>query len=94
MYYRDEDPARTSSPDECFNSFMSDITGGRSDNLENYEKRPLLPLPTQEDLDYEKAKREAHRKEVDYFMKAQIDRYARSSAQRDMMYKQHGIKGE
>jgi len=27
-------------------------------------------------------------------MKAQIDRYARSSEQRDMMYKQHGIKGE
>ena len=56
MNYRDEDPARTSSPDECFNSFMSDITGGRSDDLENYEKRPLLPLPTQEDLDYEKEK--------------------------------------
>ena len=94
MDYRDEDPARTGSPDECFNSFMSDITGGRSDDLENYEKRPLLPLPTQEDLDYEKEKMEAHRKEVDYFMKAQIDRYARSSEQRDMMYKQHGIKGE
>jgi len=94
MYYRDEDPARTSSPDECFNSFMSDITGGRSDDLENYEKRPLLPLPTQDDLDYEKAKKEAHLKQVNYFMKAQIDRYARSSAQRDMMYKQHGIKGE
>ena len=94
MYYRDEDPARTSSPDECFSNFMSDITGGRSDDLENYEKRPLLPLPTQEDLDYEKAKREAHIKQVNYFMKAQIDRYARSSAQRDMMYKQHGIKGE
>ena len=94
MYYRDEDPARTSSPDECFNSFMSDITGGRSDNLESYEKRPLLPLPTQDDLDYEKAKKEAHIKQVNYFMKAQIDRYARSSAQRDMMYKQHGIKGE
>ena len=94
MNYRDEDPARTGSPDDCFNSFMSDLTGGRSDNLENYEKRPIDPEPSQEDLDYEKAKREAHRKEVDYFMKAQIDRYARSSEQRDMMYKQHGIKGE
>ena len=94
MNYRDEDPARTGSPDDCFNSFMSDITGGRSDDLESYEKRPLLPLPTQDDLDYEKAKKEAHLKQVNYFMKAQIDRYARSSAQRDMMYKQHGIKGE
>ena len=41
MYYRDEDPARTSSPDDCFNSFMSNITGGRSDDLESYEKRPI-----------------------------------------------------
>ena len=94
MYYRDEDPARTSSPDDCFNSFMSNITGGRSDDLESYEKRPLLPLPTQDDLDCEKAEKEAHIKQVNYFMKAQIDRYARSSEQRDMMYKQHGIKGE
>lgn len=94
MYYRDEDPARTSSPDDCFNSFMSNITNGRSDSLESYEKRPLLPLPTQDDLDYEKAEKEAHIKQVNYFMKAQIDRYARSSEQRDMMYKQHGIKGE
>ena len=94
MYYRDEDPARTSSPDDCFNSFMSDITGGRSDNLESYEKRPIDPEPSQYEKEQEALRKAEHDKQVNYFMKAQIDRYARSSAQRDMMYKQHGIKGE
>ena len=94
MYYRDEDPARTNSPDDCFNSFMSNITGGRSDNLESYEKRPIDPEPSQYQKEQEALRKAEHDKQVNYFMKAQIDRYARSSEQRDMMYKQHGIKGE
>lgn len=94
MYYRDEDPARTNSPDDCFNSFMSDITGGRSDNLESYEKRPIDPEPSQYALEQEALRKAEQDKQVNYFMKAQIDRFCTSSAQRDMMYKQHGIKGE
>ena len=94
MYYRDEDPARTSSPDECFSNFMSDITGGRSDDIDFYEKRPIDPEPSQYEKEQEALRKAEHDKQVNYFMKAQIDRYARSSEQRDMMYKQHGIKGE
>ena len=94
MYYRDEDPNRTGSPDDCFNSFMSDITGGRSDDIRDYEKRPLLPIPTQEDLDYQKAEAAAHKKQVDYFVRRQINQFARSSEQRDAMLKQHGLEVE
>ena len=94
MYYRDEDPARTSSPDECFNSFMSDLTGRSADDIDFYEKRPIDPEPSQYEKEQEALRKAEHDKQVNYFMKAQIDRYARSSAQRDMMYKQHGIKGE
>ena len=94
MYYRDEDPNRTGSPDECFNSFMSDITGGRSDDIRDYEKRPLLPIPTQEDLDYEKAQAAEHKKQVDYFVKAQIAQYPTSAEQRDKMYAMHGFEVE
>jgi|GEM_PF-6741708 hypothetical protein len=94
MYYRDEDPARTSSPDECFNSFMSDLTGRSADDIDFYEKRPIDPEPSQYEKEQEALRKAEHDKQVNYFMKAQIDRYARSSEQRDMMYKQHGIKGE
>jgi hypothetical protein len=94
MYYRDEDPARTSSPDECFNSFMSDLTGRSADDIDFYEKRPIDPEPSQYEKEQEALRKAEHDKQVNYFMKAQIDRYARSSEQRDMMYKQHGINGE
>jgi hypothetical protein len=73
---------------------MSDITGGRSDDIDFYEKRPIDPEPSQYEKEQEALRKAEHDKQVNYFMKAQIDRYARSSAQRDMMYKQHGIKGE
>ena len=94
MNYRDEDPARTGSPDDCFNSFMSDLTGRNADDIDFYEKRPIDPEPSQYEKEQEALRKAEHDKQVNYFMKAQIDRYSRSSEQRDMMYKQHGIKGE
>jgi len=94
MYYRDEDPNRTGSPDDCFNSFMRDITGRDGDDLDFYDKRPLLPMPTQEDLDYKKAQAAEHKKQVDYFVKAQIDLYCKDKEQRDKMYAMNGFDVE
>jgi hypothetical protein len=94
MNYRDEDPNRTGSPDDCFNKFIGDITGRDADDLDFYEQRPIDPEPSQYEKEQEALRKAEHDKQVNYFMKAQIDRYARSSEQRDMMYKQHGIKGE
>ena len=73
MYYRDEDPARTSSPDECFNSFMSDHHWPQMLMIMDfYEKRPLATTTRPRSLEYEKeqeALRKAqHDKQVDYFM--------------------------
>jgi len=94
MYYRDEDPNRTGSPDDCFNSFMSDITGGRSDDLDFYEKRPIMPEPSQYEKEQEAIRMSEHKKQVDYFLRAQINQFARSSEQRDAMLKQHGLEVE
>ena len=94
MNYRDEDPNRTGSPDDIFNKFIGDITGRDADDLDFYEQRPIDPEPSQYEKEQEALHKAEHDKQVNYFMKAQIDRYARSSEQRDMMYKQHGIKGE
>jgi hypothetical protein len=94
MYYRDEDPNRTGSPDDCFNSFMSDITGGRSDNIEDYEKRPIMPEPSQYALEQEAIRKAEHQKDLDYFMRRQINQFARSSEQRDALLKQHGLEVE
>ena len=94
MYYRDEDPNRTGSPDDIFNSFMSDITGGRSDNIEDYEKRPIMPEPSQYALEQEAIRKAEHQKDLDYFMRRQINQFARSSEQRDALLKQHGLEVE
>ncbi len=93
MYYRDEDPNRTGSPDDCFNSFMSDITGGRSD-AESYEKPPIMPEPSQYEKEQEAIRMAEHKKQVDYFLRAQINQFSRSSEQRDAMLKQHGLEVE
>ena len=86
MNYRDEDPARTGSPDQAFNSFMSDLTGGRSDDVEDYEKRPIMPdTPDMPELDEMK-------KEFDYFMRKQINQFSKSIEQRDAMLKLHGLE--
>ena len=94
MYYRDEDPARTNSPDDCFNSFMSNITGGRSDDIDFYEKRPIDPEPSQYEVEQEAIRMAEHKKDLDYFMRRQINQYARSSEQRDALLKQHGLEVE
>ena len=94
MYYRDEDPNRTGSPDDCFNSFMSDITGGRSDDLDFYEKRPIMPEPSQYEKEQEAIRMAEHKKQVDYFLRAQINQFSRSSEQRDALLKQHGLEVE
>jgi hypothetical protein len=85
MNYRDEDPNRTGSPDDCFNKFIGDITGRDADDLDFYEQRPIDPEPSQYEKEQEALRKAEHDKQVNYFMKAQIDRYARSSEQRDMM---------
>jgi len=94
MYYRDEDPNRTGSPDDCFNSFMSNITGGRSDDIRDYEKRPIMPESSQYEKEQEAICMAEHKKDVDYFMRRQINQFARSSEQRDAMLKQHGLEVE
>jgi hypothetical protein len=35
-----------------------------------------------------------HKKQVDYFLRAQINQFSRSSEQRDAMLKQHGLEVE
>jgi len=94
MYYRDEDPNRTGSPDDCFNSFMSDITGRDADDIDFYEKRPIDPEPSQYEVEQEAIRMAEHKKDVDYFMRRQINQFARSSEQRDAMLKQHGLEVE
>ena len=94
MYYRDEDPNRTGSPDDCFNSFISDITGRDGDDLDFYEKRPIMPEPSQYEKEQEAIRMAEHKKQVDYFLRAQINQFARSSEQRDAMLKQHGLEVE
>jgi hypothetical protein len=88
MYYRDEDPNRTGSPDDCFNNFMSDITGGRSDDVEDYEKRPIMPdAPIMPEMAQIKS-------DTDNFLRKHINQFARSSEQRDALLKQHGLEVE
>jgi hypothetical protein len=94
MYYRDEDPNRTGSPDDCFNKFIGDITGHDGDNLDFYEQRPIMPEPSQYEKEQEVIRMAKHKKDVDYFMIAQINQFARSSEQRDAMLKQHGLELE
>ena len=94
MFKQYEDPNRTGSPDDCFNSFISDITGGRSDNLDDYEKRPIMPEPSQYEKEQEAIRMAEHKKDVDYFMRRQINQFSRSSEQRDALLKQHGLEVE
>ena len=58
MDYRDEDPRNDVDYQDNFDSFLKTITGREDgDDLDFYEPRPILPVPTQEDLDYEKAQK-------------------------------------
>ena len=94
MYYRDEDPNRTGSPDDCFNKFIGDITGRDADDLDFYEQRPIDPEPSQYEKEQEKIRMAEEKKQVDYFMRRQINQFARSSEQRDFLLKQHGLEVE
>jgi hypothetical protein len=91
MYYRDEDPNRTASPDEFFNNFMDHITGTLR-NDEDYKKPPIDPEPSQYEKEQEDIRMAEHKKDLDYFMRAQINQFAKSSEQRDAMLKQHGLE--
>ena len=74
---------------------MSDITGGRSDDIRDYyEKRPIMPEPSQYEKEQEAIRMAEHKKQVDYFLRAQINQFSRSSEQRDAMLKQHGLEVE
>lgn len=87
-----EDPNRTGSPEDFFNKFMGDITGGRSDNVQDYKKRPIMPEPSQYEKEQEALSKAEHQKDSDNFMRRQINQFARSSEQRDAMLKQHGLE--
>lgn len=94
--FRDEDPARTGDLD-YFDGFMEKLAGRDADDRDFFEKPSKseeLPPMEQWEIDEAKAEIEARKKETAYFMKCQIDKFCKSSAQRDMMYKKHGIKGE
>jgi hypothetical protein len=86
MNYRDEDPARTGSPDQAFNSFMSDLTGRDADDLDFYEKRPIMPdTPLTREMAQCKI-------DTDNFLRNQINRFSKSIEQRDAMLKLHGLE--
>lgn len=86
MNYRDEDPARTGNPDRAFNSFMSDLTGRDADDLDLYEKRPIMPdTPMTREMAQCKI-------DTDNFLRNQINRFSKSSEQRDSMLKLHGLE--
>lgn len=95
MFKQYEDPNRTDPPDDdCFKRFMGDITGRDPDNLDFYEKRPIDPEPSQYEVEQEAIRKAEHQKDVDYFMRRQINQFARSSEQRDALLKQHGLEVE
>ena len=94
MFKQYEDPNRTGSPDDCFNKFIGDLTGRDGDDLDFYEKRPIMPEPSQYEKEQEAIRMAEHKKQVDYFLRAQINQFSRSSEQRDAMLKQHGLEVE
>ena len=94
MFKQYEDPNRTGSPDDCFNKFIGDITGRDGDDLDFYEQRPIDPDPSQYEVEQEKIRMAEEKKQVDYFMRRQINQFARSSEQRDFLLKQHGLEVE
>jgi len=86
MNYRDEDPARTGNPDRAFSSFMSDLTGRDADDIDFYEKRPVMPdTPVMPEMAQIKI-------DTDNFLRNQINRFSKSSEQRDSMLKLHGLE--
>jgi hypothetical protein len=95
MFKQYEDPNRTGSPDDdCFKRFIGDITGRDGDDLDFYEQRPIDPEPSQYEKEQEAILAAEHKKDVDYFMRRQINQFARSSEQRDALLKQHGLEVE
>jgi hypothetical protein len=89
-----EDPNRTGSPDDCFNKFIGHLTGRDPDDLDFYEQRPIDPEPSQYEKEQEAIRMAEEKKDVDYFMRRQINQFARSSEQRDALLKQHGLEVE
>jgi len=92
MYYRDEDPNRTGDPDQYdyFHKFIGDITG-RDPDPDFFVNSEDLPPMEQWEIDEAKREAEERQKQIDYFLKRQINQFARSSAQRDELYKQHNL---
>ena len=94
MNYRDEDPNRTGDLDysNYFSNFIRDLTSYCEDDLGFYVKSDELPPMEQWEIDAAKKEAEDRKKQLDYFMKRQIDQFVKSSAQRDKLYKEHGIE--
>jgi len=92
MYYRDEDPNRTGDPDQYdyFHKFIGDITG-RDPDPDFFVKSDDLPGMTQAEIDEAQREVAERQKQLDYFMKRQINQYAKSSKQRDMMYQKYNL---
>jgi hypothetical protein len=91
MTYRDEDPNRTGDYD-YFDKFIGDLTGRGSDDLDFYVKSDELPPMEQWEIDAAKKEADDRKKQLDYFMKRQINQFVKSSAQREKLYKEHGIE--
>ena len=91
MTYRDEDPNRTGDYD-YFDKFIGDLTGRSADDLDFYVKSGELPPMEQWEIDAAKKEADDRKKQLDYFMKRQINQFVKSSAQREKLYKEHGIE--
>jgi len=91
MTYRDEDPNRTGDHD-YFDKFIGDLTGRSSDDLDFYVKSDELPPVEQWEIDAAVKEADDRKKALDYFMKRQINQFVKSSAQREKLYKEHGIE--
>ena len=94
MFKQYEDPNRTGSPDDIFDQFIGDLTGRDAEYIDFYGQRPIMPEPSQYEKEQEAIRMAEHKKDVDYFMRRQINQFSRSSEQRDFLLKQHGLEVE
>jgi hypothetical protein len=96
MYYRDEDPNRTGDYD--YDQFARTITGREEPDPDPEFRDTSANLPPMEKWEIDEALKEIEarelierQKELDYFMKRQIDQFCKSSEQRDSLYKKYNL---
>jgi hypothetical protein len=99
MYYRDEDPNRTGDYDQDYNHFARTITGRDDPDPDFRDTSANLPPMEQWEIDEALKEIEARelierQKQLDYFMKRQIDQFCKSSEQRNNLYKKYNLSLE